>query len=191
MRLLKVYKIDIPPDKSISHRAVMLASIAKGTTRIKNLLISDDIRRTIEAFRGMGVDIKVKGAGCRVKGVGMQGLRKPRKGLYLGNSGTTMRILPGILAGQDFEVMLTGDASLSKRPMSRIAEPLRMMGASIAGYRVKGGGWRQKIYVRRLGFVAGNLRRLNIGQRSRARRLSLVFYLQGFLQRALRELRSQ
>jgi len=79
-----------------------------------------------------------------VKGVGMQGLRKPRKGLYLGNSGTTMRILPGILAGQDFEVMLTGDASLSKRPMSRIAEPLRMMGASIAGCRVKGGGWRQK-----------------------------------------------
>ncbi len=144
MRLLKVYKIDIPPDKSISHRAVMLASIAKGTTRIKNLLISDDIRRTIEAFRGMGVDIKVKGEGCRVKGVGMQGLRKPRKGLYLGNSGTTMRILPGILAGQDFEVMLTGDASLSKRPMSRIAEPLRMMGASIAGFRVKGGGWRQK-----------------------------------------------
>ena len=148
MRLLKAVEIQIPPDKSISHRAVMLASVSKGQTIIKNLLIAEDIKRTIEAFQAMGVDIRVK---CQVSsvtntadvvvcGVGKQGLKKPSGPLYLGNSGTTMRILPGILAGQDFEVVLTGDRSLSKRPMKRIVEPLRKMGATIEGVRcqVKG-----------------------------------------------------
>ena len=131
----------------------MLASIAKGTTRIKNLLMADDIRMTMEAFKGMGVRISFKpGFGiksqnrvCIVGGVGMHGLEKPKRPIYLGNSGTTMRILPGILAGQDFEVVLTGDASLSKRPMERIAKPLAQMGAKIVASRgtpplkIKGG----------------------------------------------------
>ncbi|MBU4312501.1 MAG: 3-phosphoshikimate 1-carboxyvinyltransferase [Candidatus Omnitrophica bacterium] len=123
----------------------MLASISEGTTRIKNLLMADDIVRTIGAFRSMGVPLSLtlspkgrgKGEGrfaadATVRGVGMRGLKKPKKSIYLGNSGTTMRILPGILAGQDFEVVLKGDASLSKRPMRRIAEPLKKMGAEIA-----------------------------------------------------------
>jgi len=127
----------------------MLASLSEGVTRIKNLLMGDDCLRTIEAFRAMGVKIKPlsltlspkgrgKGEGrfpavdIIVRGVGMRGLKKPSRALYLGNSGTTMRILPGILAGQDFQVTLKGDRSLSKRPMKRIAEPLRRMGAEIA-----------------------------------------------------------
>lgn len=138
---MKAVSITVPSDKSISHRAVMLASVSKGTTRIKNLLISEDIKRTIEAFQAMGVSIKkVKGKGWRVNGVGMAGLKKPSGQLYLGNSGTTMRLLPGILAGQDFEVILTGDKSLSARPMKRIAGPLIKMGATVKGEgrKVKG-----------------------------------------------------
>jgi 3-phosphoshikimate 1-carboxyvinyltransferase len=118
----------------------MLASISEGTTHIKNLLIGDDVLHTIEAFRAMGVNISVKckvlsvkGRTVVVHGVGMHGLKKPRKSLYLGNSGTTMRLLPGILAGQDFAVVLKGDASLLKRPMKRIVEPLARMGANISG----------------------------------------------------------
>ncbi len=134
--MLKAVSIPVPPDKSISHRAVMLASISKGTTRIKNLLIAEDIKRTIEAFQAMGVQIFFGSRSKNiviVRGVGMHGLKKPSKPLYLGNSGTTMRVLPGILAGQDFEVVLTGDRSLSARPMRRIVEPLGKMGAKISG----------------------------------------------------------
>ena len=140
---MKAVEILIPPDKSISHRAVMLASVSEGQTVIKNLLIAEDIKRTMEAFQAMGVTIirhrvspgtATHGVGqVIVEGVGMHGLKKPAKPLYLGNSGTTMRILPGILAGQDFETILTGDASLSKRPMKRIVEPLKKMGAKIKG----------------------------------------------------------
>jgi len=148
---LKAVEIKIPSDKSISHRAVMLASISKGATRIKNLLMAEDIKRTIEAFRAMGVKIfpltlilspegrgKGEGIDVVVHGVGMTGLKKPKKPVYLGNSGTTMRVLPGILAGQDFEAVLTGDESLSTRPMRRIAEPLEKMGAMIEGKGSKG-----------------------------------------------------
>jgi len=129
---LKAVSITVPSDKSISHRAVMLASVSKGTTRIKNLLMAEDIKRTIEAFQAMGVKIHLSSV-VVVRGVGMTGLKKPSGPLYLGNSGTTMRLLPGILAGQDFEVILTGDKSLSARPMKRIAKPLIQMGASIKG----------------------------------------------------------
>jgi 3-phosphoshikimate 1-carboxyvinyltransferase len=133
---LKAVEIIIPPDKSISHRAVMLASISEGVTRIKNLLMAEDIKRTIEAFRAMGVCISIdRHECCVVRGVGMRGLKKPLRPLYLGNSGTTMRILPGILAGQDFEAVLTGDKSLSARPMKRIVEPLRKMGVKIDAIR--------------------------------------------------------
>jgi len=118
----------------------MLASISEGTTRIKNLLMGDDVLRTMEAFRAMGVRIRRKGADVVVRGAGMRGLEKPGRPIYLGNSGTTMRILPGILAGQDFEVVLKGDRSLSARPMMRVAEPLRAMGASVLGERCKASG---------------------------------------------------
>jgi len=119
----------------------MLASISEGSTRIKNLLMAEDIKRTIEAFRAMGVEMSIYKKSARVniivRGVGMHGLKKPAKPLYLGNSGTTMRILPGILAGQDFEAVLEGDDSLSKRPMKRITEPLKKMGAKIEGQGAK------------------------------------------------------
>lgn len=135
---MKAVSIAIPPDKSISHRAIMLASVSKGETRIKNLLIAEDIKRTIEAFRAMGVSIRLKGRDAVVRGAGMAGLKAPAGPLYLGNSGTTMRILPGILAGQGFGTVLTGDKSLSARPMKRIAGPLGRMGAVITGRKKKG-----------------------------------------------------
>jgi len=135
---LRVVKIDIPPDKSVSHRAVILASISEGSTRIKNLLTGEDCLRTIEAFRAMGVRIDVAAAtDVVIYGVGMRGLKRPKRPIYLGNSGTTMRILPGVLAGQDFSAILKGDKSLSKRPMLRIVGPLRRMGAEISGARLK------------------------------------------------------
>jgi len=120
----------------------MLASVSEGSTRIKNLLMAEDIKRTMEAFRAMGVEMSIRRKAAQVNvivhGVGMHGLKKPAKPLYLGNSGTTMRILPGILAGQDFEVVLEGDNSLSKRPMQRITAPLKKMGVDIEGQRAKG-----------------------------------------------------
>lgn len=138
----------------------MLASISEGTTRIKNLLMGEDVLRTIEAFRAMGVRIRLKsqvspyhslrsctgqtGSGMTtdvlVRGVGMRGLKKPARPIYLGNSGTTMRVLPGILAGQDFEITLKGDRSLSKRPMMRIARPLRQMGIKVSGIKCQVSG---------------------------------------------------
>ena len=130
--------IEVPGDKSISHRAVMLSSIAEGTTKIDNFLMGDDCLCTINAFREMGVKIaqspnpEAQSPGVIVEGKGLMGLVKPKNELYVGNSGTTMRILMGILAGQDFECVLTGDESLSKRPMRRVAEPLRAMGADIS-----------------------------------------------------------
>ncbi|MBU1007438.1 MAG: 3-phosphoshikimate 1-carboxyvinyltransferase [Candidatus Omnitrophica bacterium] len=115
----------------------MLAAISKGNTLINNLLMGDDILRTMDAFRAMGVSVTKKNASnFIVKGVGIRGLKKPSRSLYLGNSGTTMRILPGILAGQDFEVTLKGDKSLSARPMSRIVRPLRGMGTKISGKNI-------------------------------------------------------
>ena len=127
-------EITPPPNKSISHRAVMIGSIAKGTSRIKNLLLGEDIRSTIGAFRSLGVEIDELGDNSVVvSGKGPCGLKKPGQELYLGNSGTTMRLLMGILAGQPFECTLTGDESLSRRPMKRVTKPLRMMGAEITG----------------------------------------------------------
>jgi len=120
-------------DKSISHRAIMIASIAKGRSLIKNFLKSEDCLYTVKAFQGLGIPIKFSGIDVTVEGNGPRGLSLPRNKIYLGNSGTSMRIIPGILAGQDFETTLTGDESLSKRPMDRVIEPLRKMGADIKG----------------------------------------------------------
>lgn len=122
-------ELTVPPDKSVSHRAVMFASISPGKCVIRNFLSGEDCLCTLEAFRAMGIDIRRDGGTVIVNGKGLHGLKAPSGSLFMGNSGTTTRILSGILAGQGFNVTLTGDESLSKRPMKRIMEPLSMMGA--------------------------------------------------------------
>ncbi|MBI4549469.1 MAG: 3-phosphoshikimate 1-carboxyvinyltransferase [Candidatus Omnitrophica bacterium] len=123
-----------PGDKSISHRAIMLSSLAEGESRIENFLRAEDCLSTVEAFRTLGVSIEVPPEGAViVKGQGMAGLKAPGKEVYVGNSGTTMRLLLGILAGQPFIATLSGDASLTRRPMKRVTDPLRAMGAKIQG----------------------------------------------------------
>lgn len=122
----------VPGDKSISHRAIMLGSLAEGVTEIEGFLEGEDALATLQVFRDMGVVIEGPNEGrVVVHGVGMHGLKPPPGVLYLGNSGTTMRLLAGLLAGQAFDAELTGDESLSKRPMNRVADPLRLMGARI------------------------------------------------------------
>ena len=130
-------EIDFPGDKSVSHRVVFIGGISRGKTTGRNFLKAEDTLRTISAFSDMGIDIEIENKNITISGKGLKGLKGPAKGLYLGNSGTTMRILPGILAGQDFKVTLSGDESLSKRPMQRIVEPLRKMGVDISS---KGAG---------------------------------------------------
>ena len=110
--------IRVPGDKSISHRSIMLSSIAQGTSEITGFLEGEDSLHTLEAFRGMGVDIQQTDEEIIVQGVGMNGLGKPDRPLYMGNSGTAMRLLVGLLSGQAFDSELTGDASLSSRPMA-------------------------------------------------------------------------
>lgn len=124
--------IRVPGDKSMSHRSIMLGSLAEGTTRVKGFLNAEDAMSTLEAFRAMGVDIEgpVNGE-VTIHGVGKHGLKAPEKPLYLGNSGTSMRLLCGLLAGQPFDTVLTGDKSLESRPMRRVTEPLAGMGAEI------------------------------------------------------------
>lgn len=127
-------KITVPGDKSISHRAVMFGSIAKGTTEIKGFLQGADCLSTIGCFRKMGVDIINDGNSVTVHGNGLRGLTAPDGILDVGNSGTTTRLISGILSGQKFTSVLNGDASIQKRPMDRVIKPLRMMGADICGH---------------------------------------------------------
>jgi 3-phosphoshikimate 1-carboxyvinyltransferase len=125
-------RLRVPGDKSISHRVAMLGSIAEGSTRASGFLQGADCRATLDAFRAMGVGIEGPEAGeVVIHGVGLQGLSAPAAPLYLGNAGTSMRLLAGLLAGQRFESVLSGDSSLSGRPMRRVTEPLRRMGARI------------------------------------------------------------
>jgi len=125
-------RIRVPGDKSISHRSIMLGAIAEGTTTVTGFLEGDDSLATLKAFQAMGVDISGPEKGnVTIKGVGLKGLKKPSHPLDMGNSGTAMRLMAGILAGQDFDCELIGDASLSKRPMKRVTDPLRLMGAQI------------------------------------------------------------
>ena len=125
-------ELRVPGDKSISHRAIMLGALAEGVTVIDGFLDGDDALATLNAFRAMGVRIDgpVQGR-VTVYGVGLHGLKPPKGPLYLGNAGTAMRLMAGLMAAQPFAVTLTGDQSLSGRPMSRVVEPLRMMGADI------------------------------------------------------------
>ena len=124
-------EVTAPGDKSISHRSVMFGSIAKGITEVHNYLQGADCLSTISCFRKMGIEIENRGDVVLVHGKGLRGLTKPTAVLDCGNSGTTTRLISGILAAQDFDVTLTGDASIQKRPMKRIMEPLSLMGASI------------------------------------------------------------
>jgi len=125
-------EIEVPGDKSISHRAVILGSIAEGESRVWKWLFADDVLRTIRAFQELGVKIEISDK-LAIHGRGRFGLSAPRQTLDLGNSGTSMRLIAGILAGQPFASVLTGDESLRTRPMKRIIDPLRLMGARIEG----------------------------------------------------------
>ncbi|MES2674821.1 MAG: bifunctional prephenate dehydrogenase/3-phosphoshikimate 1-carboxyvinyltransferase [Pseudomonadota bacterium] len=124
--------IRVPGDKSISHRSIMLGSLAEGITEVEGFLEGEDALATLQAFRDMGVVIEGPIDGyVKIHGVGLHGLKAPNKSLYMGNSGTTIRLMSGILSGQAFDVEMSGDESLAKRPMNRVANPLREMGAQI------------------------------------------------------------
>lgn len=137
----------VPGDKSISHRSIMLGSLAEGTTEVTGFLEGEDSLATLQTFRDMGVVIEGPHRGrVTVHGVGLHGLKMPPNSLYLGNSGTSMRLLSGLMAAQSFDVEMSGDESLTKRPMNRVADPLRLMGAVIESaengrppLRIKGG----------------------------------------------------
>ena len=125
--------IKVPGDKSISHRSIMLGSIADGVTRISGFLEGEDSLATLSAFKDMGVKIERNGSNVTINGVGKYGLKEPINSLNLGNSGTSIRLMSGLLSAQSFDSELCGDESLSKRPMGRVIEPLRLMGADISG----------------------------------------------------------
>ena len=137
----------MPGDKSISHRSLMLGGIADGVTEVRGFLESEDCLSTMKAMRALGVRIERTGAReVRVYGVGLRGLKGANHPLDMGNAGTAMRLMTGLLSGQSFDSELVGDSSLMKRPMERVAKPLRQMGAQIETLdgrppvRIKGGG---------------------------------------------------
>lgn len=140
----------VPGDKSISHRSIMLGSLAEGVTEVSGFLEGEDALATLNAFRAMGVTIEGPDRGrVVIHGVGLHGLQAPAADLYVGNSGTSMRLLAGILAGQTFTTTMTGDVSLSKRPMGRVADPLRLMGVEVE----TGEGGRPPLTIRGKGKV--------------------------------------
>lgn len=147
-------EVRVPGDKSMSHRSIMLGALAQGTTRVSGFLEGEDALATVAAFRAMGVTIEGPDDGkVTIHGVGLQGLRAPEVDLDLGNSGTSIRLLSGLLAGQSFDTVLTGDASLCGRPMGRVMDPLALMGARIRGeeggrppLRIAGGQNLQSIH---------------------------------------------
>ncbi|MCM3902859.1 MAG: 3-phosphoshikimate 1-carboxyvinyltransferase [Pyrinomonadaceae bacterium] len=130
-------RVQVPGDKSISHRAAIIAALANGTSRITNLSPSEDCAATLSCLRKLGVSIQSEGSSVIAQGAGESGLRASNEPLYCGNSGSTMRMLAGVVAGQEFSSTLTGDDSLSSRPMQRIIEPLQLMGASIGSQNGK------------------------------------------------------
>lgn len=148
-------EISVPGDKSISHRAIMLGSLAKGTTEVTNFLQGADCLSTISCFQKMGVSIDNLGDRILIKGNGLHGLKCPSDVLDTGNSGTTTRLMSGILAGQSFSATINGDASIQKRPMGRIITPLSQMGARItslngsgcAPLRIEGGSLKGIDYI--------------------------------------------
>ncbi|MFY0742229.1 3-phosphoshikimate 1-carboxyvinyltransferase [Solibacillus silvestris] len=125
--------ITVPGDKSVSHRSVMFGSIAEGKTTVSGFLLGEDCLRTIDCFQKLGVDIEVNGTDVTINSPGIDGWTEPKEVLYTGNSGTTTRLMLGLLSGTKLHTIMTGDASIGKRPMRRVADPLRLMGAQIAG----------------------------------------------------------
>lgn len=125
--------ITIPGDKSISHRSVMLGSLANGTTHVHGFLTGEDCLSTIACFKKMGIEIELDGTDVTVHGKGLNGLKAPTETLDVGNSGTTLRLMTGILSAQPFSCTVTGDSSIQKRPMDRVEKPLKQMGAEITG----------------------------------------------------------
>ena len=125
--------IRVPGDKSISHRSIIFGSLAEGVTKVYDILRGEDVLSTMQVFRDLGVEIEDKDGAVTIQGVGLDGLKAPQKALDMGNSGTSIRLISGILAGTDFEVEMFGDDSLSKRPMDRVTLPLKKMGVSISG----------------------------------------------------------
>src|SRR5690625_1089871 len=130
-------QIEVPGDKSISHRSVMFGSLAKGKTIIRNFLEGEDCVHTINAFKALGVSISIDGSTITIDGKGVPALQEPRIPLYFGNSGTTARLMLGILGGLPFLTTIYGDQYLSDRPMDRVVQPLEMMGANIDGRKNK------------------------------------------------------
>ena len=125
--------IRVPGDKSISHRSIIFGSLAEGETKVYDILRGEDVLSTIQVFRDLGVEIEDKDGVVTIQGVGMGGLKAPQNVLDMGNSGTSIRLISGVLAGTDFEVEMFGDDSLSKRPMDRVTIPLKKMGVTISG----------------------------------------------------------
>ena len=125
--------IRVPGDKSISHRSIIFGSLAEGETKVYDILRGEDVLSTMQVFRDLGVEIEDKDGVVTIQGVGMNGLKAPQKALDMGNSGTSIRLISGVLAGADFEVEMFGDDSLSKRPMDRVTLPLKKMGVTISG----------------------------------------------------------
>ena len=125
--------IRVPGDKSISHRSIIFGSLAEGVTKVYDILRGEDVLSTMQVFRDLGVKIEDKDGVITIQGVGMDGLKPPKNALDMGNSGTSIRLISGVLAGADFEVEMFGDDSLSKRPMDRVTFPLKKMGVSISG----------------------------------------------------------
>ncbi len=125
--------IRVPGDKSISHRSIIFGSLAEGETKVYDILRGEDVLSTMQVFRDLGVEIEDKDGVVTIQGVGIDGLKAPKDALDMGNSGTSIRLISGVLAGTDFEVEMFGDDSLSKRPMDRVTLPLKKMGVSISG----------------------------------------------------------
>lgn len=126
-------RLRVPGDKSISHRSIMFGSLAKGKTTVRDILRGEDVLSTMQVFRDLGVIIEDDGQVITIHGVGFDGLKAPKNKLDMGNSGTSIRLISGVLAGQDFEVEMFGDDSLSKRPMDRVTIPLGQMGVTVSG----------------------------------------------------------
>ncbi|HWI47131.1 MAG TPA: 3-phosphoshikimate 1-carboxyvinyltransferase, partial [Rummeliibacillus sp.] len=126
-------EITVPGDKSISHRSIMFGSIAEGRTTVSGFLLGDDCLSTIDCFKKLGVEIELNGTDVVINSKGMGNWKEPVDILYTGNSGTTTRLMLGLLAGSTIHSILNGDASIGKRPMKRVISPLRGMGAKITG----------------------------------------------------------
>lgn len=125
--------LQVPGDKSISHRSIIFGAISEGETRVRGILRGEDVLSTMQVFRDLGVQIEDDGQEVRVQGAGFKGLQAPKNPLDMGNSGTSIRLISGVLAGQDFQVEMFGDDSLSKRPMDRVTKPLSQMGVEVSG----------------------------------------------------------